>query len=583
MKRTVFFLLAFTAILLSVKADNITVNGTQRSYIVYKPNNLGQNRPMLISCHGANQDANYMKNTQMKMEAVADSAKFLIVFPDGIDRQWDINGDRDINFVLALIDRMATLYKIDRNCVYLSGFSMGGMFTYHAMNKIADKIAAFAPISGYPLWGTTAASSRPVPILHTQGLADDVCSPDGVRPVLQKWIAYNHCNSTPKVTNRYRGYNHAKMTVWGDGDDGVEVRLLELEGKGHWVSNDGLITGDEIWRFCKRYSLNKTSPNISITSPKSGLNYTCFAPRNEAVFPDITMTATADDSNGKVVKVDFYDGATLMGTVEKAPYRFVFTGLSSGKHTLKAVATDNDDETATASVEVSMQAPQSLTFSSVFNEANALPAGWATFDSQEKRTGYSSGYSQGCRVLQFTGSSRGLDYGLYIRNIDGKEHEGWAKYGLEDAGSTLTLSPGHYTMRYKICNWNNPEFEPVEISVEKQPGGEAVVIHTFTPTLNIGNNASNNFGSLRLQTYEFDIEEQGNYVLAFYTAPVGWADCIIGQLMLTANSYVSTDIRGIQTTSSADSAGFFDLQGRKIDQPSSPGIYIRNGKKILVK
>ncbi|MBR4367255.1 MAG: hypothetical protein IKP43_10815, partial [Bacteroidaceae bacterium] len=293
-------------------------------------------------------------------------------------------------------------------------------------------------------------------------------------------------------------------------------------------------------------------------------------------------TATADDSNGKVVKVDFYDGATLVGTVEKAPYRFVFTGLTSGKHNLKAVATDNDDETATASVEVSLQAPQSLTFSSVFTEANALPAGWTTFDSQEKRTGYSSGYSQGCRVLQFTGSSRGLDYGLYIRNIDGKEHEGWAKFGLEDAGSMLTLSPGHYLLRYKICNWNNPEFEPVDICIEKQTGGEAVVTHTYTPTLNIGNNASNNFGSLRLQTYEFDIEEQGNYVLAFYTAPVGWADCIIGQLMLTANSYVSTDIRGVQTTVS-DDADFFDLQGRKISQPSTPGIYIKNGKKILVK
>lgn len=582
MKRTFIFLMALTATLLNVHADNITVNGTQRSYIVYKPNNLGQNRPMLISCHGANQDANYMKNTQMKMEAVADSAKFLIVFPDGIDRQWDINGDRDINFVLALIDRMASLHKIDRNRVYLSGFSMGGMFTYHAMNRIADKIAAFAPISGYPLWGSDANSSRPVPILHTQGLADDVCSPDGVRPVLQKWIQRNHCNTTPKVTNRYRGYNHAKMSVWGEGDEGVEVRLLELEGKGHWVSNDGLITGDEIWRFCMRYSLNKTSPNISITSPKSGGSYTCFAPKDEVVFPDITLTATADDPNGKVEKVDFYDGATLAGTAEKAPYRFVFTGLAAGKHTLKAVATDNDGETATAAVEVTMQAPSTLTLSSVFNDAGAVPTGWTTFDSQEKRTGYSNGYTQGCRILQFTGSPRGLDYGLYIRNIDGKEHEGWAKYGLTDTGTTLTLSPGHYTLKYKICNWNNPEFNPVEIAIEKQTGGEAVASSIYTPTVNIGNTASNSFGTIRLQTFEFDIEERGDYVLAFYTAAAGWADCIIGQLMLGATSYVSTGIDDIQSEPSA-SAPLYDLSGRRIDRPSTPGIYIQNGKKILMK
>ena len=582
MKRTFFFLLALAVTLLNARADNINVNGQQRSYIVYKPANLGQNRPLLISCHGANQDANYMKNTQMKMEAVADSAKFLIVFPDGIDRQWDINGDRDINFVLALIDKMVSLHKIDRNRVYLSGFSMGGMFTYHAMNRIADKIAAFAPISGYPLWGSEAKSSRPVPILHTQGLADDVCSPDGVRPVLQKWIQRNHCSTTPKVTNRYRGFNHAKMSVWGDGDDGVEVRLLELEGKGHWVSNDGLITGDEIWRFCMRYSLNKTSPNISITSPKSGVSYTCFAPKDDIVFPDITMNVTADDPNGHVEKVDFYDGTTLVGTAEKAPYRFVFTGLASGKHTLKAVATDNDGETASSSVEVTLQSPSTLTLSTVFNDAGAVPAGWTTFDSQDKRTGYSNGFSQGCRILQFTGSPRGLDYGLYVRNIDGKEHEGWAKYGLADTGTTLTLSPGHYTMRYKICNWNNPEFNPVEIAIEKLVGGEAVASTTYTPDVNIGNTASNSFKSLRVQTFEFDIEERADYVLAFYTAASGWADFILGQLMLSASSYVPTAINDIPSAHHASSV-IYDLSGRRFDHPSTPGLYIQNGKKILMK
>ena len=103
-----------------------------------------------------------MKNTQMKMEAVADSAKFLIVFPEGINLRWDISGNSDINFILALIDKMAAEYDIDRNRVYLSGFSMGGMFTYHAMNRIADKIAAFAPISGYPR-GSSVTVPGPYP------------------------------------------------------------------------------------------------------------------------------------------------------------------------------------------------------------------------------------------------------------------------------------------------------------------------------------------------------------------------------------------------------------------------------------
>ena len=108
-----------------------------------------------------NQDANWMQNSEFKnenvsMEAVCDTAKFVVVFPNGIDKSWDTSGNRDINFVKAIIEKMVTQYKIDRNRVYLGGFSMGGMFTYHAMNKIPDLIAAFVPVSGYPMGGAVA-------------------------------------------------------------------------------------------------------------------------------------------------------------------------------------------------------------------------------------------------------------------------------------------------------------------------------------------------------------------------------------------------------------------------------------------
>lgn len=68
MRRFIIFILLLTVGLLQTKAEYITVDGTQRMYIVYKPNNLGTNRPLFISCHGANQDVYYMKNTQMRME-----------------------------------------------------------------------------------------------------------------------------------------------------------------------------------------------------------------------------------------------------------------------------------------------------------------------------------------------------------------------------------------------------------------------------------------------------------------------------------------------------------------------------------
>ena len=589
MKQTFLFLILFVAGMTTAKADNITVNGISRSYNVYAPKNLGENRPLLIFCHGYNQDANWMQNSEFKndklsMEAVCDTAKFVVVFPNGINKSWDTSGDRDINFVKAIIDKMVTQHKIDRNRVYLGGFSMGGMFTYHAMNRIPDLIAAFCPVSGYPMGGATAnASVRPIPILHIHGTGDETCGFSGAQPALNVWIKHNGCPTTAKVVNNYNGFN-CKMHTWGPGNDGVEVKLLELAGKGHWICKEPQVyTGKEIWNFCKRFSLNKTSPNVSITSPKTGLKHICFGPKGETLFPDITITANADDSNGTVEKVEFYDGTTLIATCTEKPYKATLTGAKATKHTLKAVATDNDGETSTATIEVTMQAPTTLTPSTDFKEANALPAGWTTYDSNERRSGYSNGYSQGCRLLQFTGSSKGFNYGLYFRNINGKAKQGWAKYGLSDGGTTLSLAPGHYTLKYKICNWNMADFGQVELCIERRTGSTTIASQTYMPNINIGNVASNNFSSPQQQTFEFDIAEQDDYVIAVYSAAAEWSDCIIGQLILTANSYVATGIsQPSSPTLSLTPSHYYDLQGRRVGKPSKSGLYIRNGKKVLI-
>ena len=585
MKQTILSILLLAAGLMPAQADNITVGGTSRSYNIIVPKNLGQNRPLLIFCHGYNQDAGWMQNSEFKndnvsMEAVCDTAKFVCVFPNGIDRAWDTGGDRDINFIKAIIERMVTQHKIDRNRIYLGGFSMGGMLTYNAINKLSDQIAAFVSCSG-PSVVTPSSKTRPVPILHIQGTADNW---GGVQPALNPWIKHNGCSTTDKVINNYNGFSGAKLHIWGPGNDGVEVRLLELKDKGHWICKEPQVyTGKEIWNFCSRYSLNKTTPNVKITSPSTGGKHISFAPKGEAVFPDITITATADDPNGTVEKVEFYDGTTLIATCTEKPYKATLSGAKAAKHTLKAVATDNDGETSTATIEVTMQAPTTLTPSTDFKEANALPAGWTTYDSSERRTGYSSGYSSGCRVLQFTGSSKGFNYGLYFRNINGKARQGWAKYGLSDGGTTLSLAPGHYTLKYKICNWNMADFGQVELCIEKRTGSTTIASQTYMPNINIGNVASNNFSSPQQQTFEFDIAEQGDYVIAIYSAASEWSDCIVGQLSLTASSYLTTGIDGLSDNpgTTADHA-VYDLQGRRVNKPTKAGIYVKNGKKIFV-
>lgn len=576
---------------MTASADNITVGGQSRSYLVYAPQNLGEGRPLFIFCHGYSQDANWMMNSEFKdndhperkisIQAVCDTAKFVIAFPNGIGNAWDTSGDSDINFIKALIDKMATQYKIDRNRVYLGGFSMGGMLTYHAMNKIPDLIAAFVPVSGYPMGGATAnANVRPIPILHIHGTADGTVSFSGAQPAVTVWAKHNGCPTTAKVMNNYNGFSGAKMHTWGPGNDGVEVKLLELPNKGHWICKEPQVyTGKEMWNFCKNYSLNRTRPSVSITSHKAGHVYTCFAPQGTTTYPDITVTADAADSNGTVSKVEFYDGTTLLATCTTKPYRATLTGARAGSHTLKVVATDNDGETSSASVSMTLSAvTQTLSLSQKFTENASIPAGWTTYDSSEKRVGYSNGYSKGCRVMQMTGNPRAFNYGFYFRNISGRRHEGWIKYGLAEGGSTVFLFPGHYVLKYKACNWNRETPAPLEFAIESS-NGQAVATTTYTPTVNVGNSASNSFSGVTEQQFEFDITTQGEYVLAVYADASGWSDGLVGQLVLSAVSYGTTGVEAVRPSTAHTE--IYDLQGRRLTRLPQKGIYIQNGKKHI--
>jgi poly(3-hydroxybutyrate) depolymerase len=299
---------------LKAQIEDFKVGTTTRKMLVYAPSGIEPNRPLLLSLHGLNQDIAYQQN-QTKWEEVAKANNFVVVYPGGINNSWDLSGTSDTNFILAIIDEMFKRYGIDRDRVYLSGFSMGGMMTYHAMNVIADKIAAFAPVSGYLMGGPNTSSSRPVPIIHTHGSADNVVPFSGVQTCLDAWIARDKCPKTAKVTKPYpanKPYSSGTKYYWGAGTDSVEIVLLRIEGAGHWHSIDpnGINTTQEIWNFCKKYklgygvsrfksaSVNNQNPSqiqVEFTLPiKKSESYTGFSVKVDGQSVDINNIVLAD-------------------------------------------------------------------------------------------------------------------------------------------------------------------------------------------------------------------------------------------------------------------------------------------------
>jgi RHS repeat-associated protein len=82
-------------------------------------------------------------------------------------------------------------------------------------------------------------------------------------------------------------------------------------------------------------------PTVSLTSPRANERFTAPA--------TVTLTANANDTDG-VVRVDFFHGATLIGSAASSPYRVVWNPVAAGSYLLTAQATDRLGASQTSAV-----------------------------------------------------------------------------------------------------------------------------------------------------------------------------------------------------------------------------------------
>ena len=572
---------------------DITVNGQKRNMVVFSPKTLPAKSPLFIVTHGMNQSPEYQYDSD-KLYEMIDTAKFVVTYLRSDGNTWDIGGTKDQDFVIKTIDEMATRFDIDRERVYWSGFSMGSMLIHHCIANMQDKIAAFAPTSGIQFseqpWNNC---TKPVNLLEVIAYGDDVFGYEayGIHAYIENYAKHDKHTKYSKTTG-YKPISSSwvdgDLEQWTGGPNGGEVWLYSYNNGGHWPNDQNRHL---IWNFCKRFSLNM--PTIRITKPEDETTHLCMASQNDGVFPDITVKATAKANKGRIEKVEFYDGKKLIDTKTTATCSAVVTEPRSGKHNLRVVVTDSNEKTATASCLVNyIFSRTSQNLHQNFTSEGLVPQNWYVCNGTTKRVGGTLTYTDGARLLHFTGSTRAFDYGLLVQNAKGKEKAAWAKYGDGTARSTLTLHAGIYAIKYKVCNWNRPDFAPVTLSIQNA-AGEEVAADTITPTVNIGGNVANKFDKFTQQTFEFEITETGDYVICFYTDAARNADFVLGQVTLQAKEFTTTGIQKIEMQPSSrtqgNADGIYELNGRRIadgqsnNTPLRHGLYIKNRRKVLLK
>jgi Domain of unknown function (DUF1929)/Bacterial Ig domain len=85
---------------------------------------------------------------------------------------------------------------------------------------------------------------------------------------------------------------------------------------------------------------SNSAPAVTLTQPTDGATFTAPA--------TVNLAATASDTDGTVMKVEFFNGTAKLGEDTTAPYSFTWSGVATGNYTLTARATDNLGATTTS-------------------------------------------------------------------------------------------------------------------------------------------------------------------------------------------------------------------------------------------
>jgi polyhydroxybutyrate depolymerase len=235
--------------------------GVARTYILHVPTGVPANPPlMFVLCGHGMTGADQERDT--KMDGISDREKFIVVYPDPIEKNWDQAGDSDFKYFVALLDTIDAKYHIDRNRVYAAGFSQGAGMTHAVGCGYADKFAAIAPVSGnIP---ATCKPARAIPMFLTFG-GKDIAKPEVFMASASSWAKLDECPATPTVMHPYPASNANSLVTritWSPCKNGTEVIADSIkDGPHEWPMNTTtkVNNSEEVWAFFKKFTLSGTT------------------------------------------------------------------------------------------------------------------------------------------------------------------------------------------------------------------------------------------------------------------------------------------------------------------------------------
>ena len=256
-----------------------TVVSTARAYSKFIPSSYSKDTslPLVVLLHGYGATG-AMQESYMKFESVAETNKFILVYPDGtVDssgrRFWNatdaccdfFSAVADDVYLLSILKEMESNYSIDAKRIYFVGHSNGGFMSYRMACKYPDRIAAIASLAGASYFKTTDCGAKsPVSVLQVHGTKDGTILYDGGQILgtsypgavasASQWATFNQCTQNavtrstkfdlePNITG-----DETSVTAWTNCQNSSEVELWTMEGAAHIPTLKSTFA-TKIWEF----------------------------------------------------------------------------------------------------------------------------------------------------------------------------------------------------------------------------------------------------------------------------------------------------------------------------------------------
>jgi polyhydroxybutyrate depolymerase len=181
MKLLILLSLLFSlSMALSAQSEEEFETLESRGYGIYIPSRYdgSEDLPLVIALHGFGDEWHNFSRFSGWM-TIAEEYNFLVAFPNGYLRQWNDGGrgdhyEDDVRMLQVMIERVARDYRINRERIYLTGFSNGGTMVYKAACEAPNVFAGIASVAGTMRYNQNCLDDLQLSVMMIHGTADSV-------------------------------------------------------------------------------------------------------------------------------------------------------------------------------------------------------------------------------------------------------------------------------------------------------------------------------------------------------------------------------------------------------------------------